>query len=155
MIKRAFVAAATSLGIASAQVDPDVEREALAAIDDMRAAFAESVAKGDGAEIMAMTHPDAMMVGPAGPVWDRVYGDGAAQGLPMAKGTKLEIQPKETVVMSPEWAFETGNTSMRYEPEPGVILEGGDTYMMLFRNDGSGWKLYREVASARRPMMPE
>ena len=54
--------------------------------------------------------------------------------------------------MSEEWGYEFGTAMTTYTPE-GADAERQlrDTYLLLFRNTGSGWKVFREVASSCPP----
>ena len=76
----------------------------------------------------------------------------AAKGAPFAPGATIAIKPIEVVALSREWAYEFGTSITTYTPEgAGTAQQLRDTYLVLFRNTGDGWKVYREVASAAPP----
>ena len=69
-----------------------------------------------------------------------------------ADGARIKIRPIELVALSSEWAYEFGTSTTTYTP-PGATepVKLRDTYLILLRNTGDGWKAYREVASASPP----
>ena len=88
------------------------------------------------------------MVRPGGPDWDAM----AASGAPFPPGAKIAITPIEVVALSEEWAYEFGTATTTYAPEgDDEERQLRDTYLLLFRNTGSGWKAFREVASSSPP----
>lgn len=121
----------------------------VAIIDTMRALYEEAVATGDLEAMGSILADGAVMVGPGGPAWDSLR---AASPYPWPPGATLDITPIETVVLSQEWAYEFGTSMATYRPEgadePRMLR---DTYLLLFRNTGGGWKVYREVASPDLP----
>lgn len=120
-----------------------------AAIDTLRSAYMEAVASGNYAGMGGMLAEGAVMVPPGGPQWDSMY---AESELPFPPGASINIEPIEVRVAGPEWAFEYGNATVTYTPkgtsEPRSMK---DTYVIIFRNTGDGWKVYREVASSNLP----
>lgn len=121
----------------------------IAAIDSLRSLYERSVASGDFSTMARMLAEGAVMVGPGGPKWDSLR---AASELPWPPGATLEIAPIETVVISPEWAYDFGTSRATYVPQgetERVTLH--DTFLLLLRNTGDGWKIYREVASPNLP----
>ena len=90
------------------------------------------------------------MVRPGGPDWDAMAE--AAAGAPFPPGAKIAITPIEVVSLGKEWAYEFGTAVTTYKLEGSdKIEELKDTYLILFRNTGNGWKAYREVASSAPP----
>lgn len=138
--------------------DEVVEEEAamdtsvvMAELDEMRNAYMAMVESGDYSAMQEMGHPDFMAVGPTGPEWDELRSYAPENG-PYPVGARLMISPMETIIINEEWAYEMGKSQMNYTPEgadEAMILH--DTYLMLFRNEGDGWKLYREVATSVLP----
>jgi len=134
---------------------PEIDREAiLAEIDALRDGFEEFVATLDMEMAAPMIAEGAMMVPPAGGGWSDMHAAAAEAGMPVpyAPGLTAEITPIETVVMSEEWVYDFGTSVFTWTPEGAdepVILE--DTYLILLRNQGDGWKVWREVASANLP----
>lgn len=125
------------------------EATVLATIEELRGGFLEFVATGDmsvGGPLMA---DGAMMVPPAGNGWSEMLA--SAEGAPFPAGSSIAMTPRETVVIDGEWAYEFGSSVFTWTPEGGEPEELRDTYLILFRNQGDGWKIWREVASANLP----
>jgi hypothetical protein len=58
----------------------------------------------------------------------------------------------EVVALSDEWAYEFGTSTTTYKPQGSSDADQlRDTYLILFRNTGDGWKAYREVACSNSP----
>ena len=120
-----------------------------AAIDTLRSAYEETVASGNFEKMGAMLAQGAVMVPPGGPQWDSLF---AASERPFPPGATIDITPIEVRVLSQEWAFEFGNSTVKYKPKGAEEARSlKDTYLVVFRNTGDGWKLYREVASSNLP----
>ena len=119
-------------------------------IDRLRSAYEAAVASGDPRSLMPLLAEGAVMVRPGAPDWNAMAV--AAAGAPFPPGARIKIRPIEIVPLSSEWAYEFGTSITIYTPsgasEP-VKLR--DTYLILLRNTGDGWKAYREVASASPP----
>lgn len=124
----------------------------MAAIDSLRSSFQNAVATGAYESLGGMMAEGAVMVRPGGPQWDSAF---ASSDLPFPPGATLDIVPIETRVLSDGWAYEFGNTTLRYSP-PGAAAPRSltDTYLILLRNTGDGWKIFREVASSNLPPSP-
>lgn len=122
---------------------------AKAAIDTLRNAYEEAVATGNFANLGAMLAEGAVMVRPGGPQWDSLF---AASELPFPPGATISITPIEVRVIDHEWAYEFGNSVVTYTPKGSTAPWSlKDTYLIVFRNAGDGWKAYREVASSNLP----
>ncbi len=120
-----------------------------AAIDTLRSAFEEAVATGNFANMGAMLAEGAVMVRPGGSQWDSLF---ASSELPFPPGAKIAIRPIEVRVLNQEWAYEFGNSTVTYTPKGAAAPASlTDTYLIIFRNAGDGWKVYREVASSNLP----
>ncbi len=119
-------------------------------IDQARAQFEAAVASGEPSALMALMHPDTVIVQPGSEDWKALRT--AAAGAPFPQGAAIEITPLETKVFNEEWAYDFGASRVTYpDPETGEEIELRDTYLLILRNTGSGWKPYREVASASPP----
>lgn len=125
---------------------PDVKAE----IDQLRAAYEAAVASGDSSAMASLLAEGAVMVHPGAPDWNAMAA--AAAGAPFPPGARIVIRPMEVVALSSEWAYEFGTSTTAYTP-PGSdeVVKLRDTYLILLRNTGDGWKAYREVASAAPP----
>jgi len=133
----------------SGQVSPVDTVAVRAAIDSLRSAYMEGVATGNYAAMGGMLAEGAVMVPPGGAQWDSMY---AESELPFPPGATINIVPSEVHVAGPEWAFEYGNSTVTYTPKGASEARSlKDTYVIIFRNTGDGWKVYREVASSNLP----
>jgi ketosteroid isomerase-like protein len=121
-----------------------------AAIDKLRADYEAAVASGSLDALLPLLSDAAVMVRPGGPDWDAMAS--SASGTPFPPGARIAIMPIEVVAMSEEWGYEFGTAITTYTPE-GADEERQlrDTYLLLFRNTGGGWKVFREVASSCAP----
>ena len=153
---RAFVTlvAVGSLGgcqrDASSQLGAAEQASVKAEIDALRSAYEAAVAAGNPAELTPLLADGAMMVRPGAPDWNAMAA--AAKGAPFPPGATIAIKPMEVVALSREWAYEFGTSITTYTPEGADTAQQlRDTYLVVFRNTGDGWKAYREVASAAAP----
>ena len=120
-----------------------------ATIDSLRDLYERGVATGDFERLATVLAEGAVMVGPGGPQWDSLR---AASPYPWPPGATIDITPIEVRVLSGEWAYEFGTSVTKYTPEGRTEMRTlRDTYLVLFRNTGDGWKVYREVASPDLP----
>ncbi len=119
----------------------------LASLDSLRSAYQQAVADGDWARLGTMVTEDAVLVSPGDPARDSVR---AASDAPFPPGATLEIEPWETRVLGPDWAYELGLGTLTWTPEgadePRTLR---DTYLVLIHRTDDGWKVHREVASSR------
>jgi ketosteroid isomerase-like protein len=130
---------------ASAQADT-IKAE----IDKLRSAYEAAVAAGDASAMSPLLEEGAVLVRPGAPEWEAMAA--AAPGLPFPPGAKIAISPIEVVELSKEWAYEFGTATTTYTPQGSqAAIQLHDTYLVLFRNTGKGWKAYREVASSGPP----
>ncbi|WP_428409621.1 YybH family protein [Hyphococcus sp.] len=119
-------------------------------IDQAREQFEAAVAGGDPAAFGALVHPDTVIVQPGSEDWKAMQA--AAGWAPFPQGATIDITPLETRVINEEWAYDFGASLVTYpDPETGEEIELRDTYLLILRNTGDGWKPYREVASASPP----
>ena len=121
-----------------------------AEIDQLRSEYEAAVAKGSTDAMAALLADGAVMVRPGGPDWDAMAA--VASGAPFPPGAKITITPIEVVTLSKEWAYEFGTAVTTYTPVGAdKAHQLRDTYLILLRNTGDGWKAYREVASSAPP----
>jgi ketosteroid isomerase-like protein len=121
-----------------------------AEIDKLRSKYETAVAAGDPSALTPLLADGAVMVRPGGPDWDAMAA--AAPGAPFPPGARIAIRPIEVVALSKEWAYEFGTATTTYTPQgANEARQLQDTYLLLFRNTGNGWKAYREVASSAPP----
>jgi ketosteroid isomerase-like protein len=131
----------------SAIPDPSAFRRE---IDKLRSAYEAAVAAGDFQAMGALLAEGAVMVRPGAPDWDAMAA--AAGAAPFPSGAKITITPLEVVPLSHEWGYEFGTAITTYTPEGAdEARQLRDTYLIVFRNTGDGWRAYREVASAAPP----
>ncbi len=120
------------------------------AIDSLRSAYEQGVAAGNFDQLGAMLAEGAIMVPPGGPQWDAMY---ASSKLPFPPGATIAIKPIEIRVLSDDWAYEFGNSTVTYKPAGADTTQTmQDTYIILFRKTPGGWKVFREVASSNLPV---
>ena len=121
-----------------------------AEIDRLRSAYEAAVSQADASAMSPLLADGAVMVRPGAPDWEAMAA--AASGMPFPAGAKIAISPIEVIELSNEWAYEFGTATTTYTPQgSGDAIQLHDTYLVLFRNTGNGWKAYREVASSRPP----
>jgi ketosteroid isomerase-like protein len=121
-----------------------------AAIDTLRAEYEAAVSSGVPDAVTPLLADGAMVVRPGGPDWDAMAA--SAAGAPFPRGASIAITPIEVVAMSEEWAYEFGTAITTYTPEGAEDKRQlRDTYLLLLRNTGNGWKAFREVASSTPP----
>lgn len=120
------------------------------AIDNLRAEYEAAVASGLPNAVTPLLADGAVMVRPGGPDWDAMIANAA--GAPFPVGARIAITPIEVIAMGEEWAYEFGTAITTYTPE-GAKEERQlrDTYLLLLRNTGNGWRAFREVASSSPP----
>lgn len=118
----------------------------LESVDSLRSAYEQAVADGDWGRLGTMVTDDAVMVSPGPAAWDSL----AALETPFPPGSTLEIDPWETRVLGPDWAYDMGTGTVTWTPdgadEPRTLH---DTYLVLLHRTDDGWKVHREVASSR------
>lgn len=121
-----------------------------AEIDKLRSAYETAVASGNPATMTPLLADGAVMVQPGAPDWNAMAA--AAKGAPFPPGATIAIKPMEVVALNREWAYELGTSITTYKPEGADTPQQlRDTYLVVFRNTGDGWRAYREVASAAPP----
>jgi ketosteroid isomerase-like protein len=155
-VSSALVAIGAVSNLAGCQHDATEQQAAAegstfrAEIDKLRAQYEAAVATGTPSAITPLLADGAVMVRPGGPDWDAMAA--AASGAPFPPGAKIAITPIDVVALSEEWAYEFGTAITTYTPEgEDEERQLRDTYLLLFRNTGSGWKAFREVASSSPP----
>jgi ketosteroid isomerase-like protein len=135
------------------QAKPLTSAEAAASkadIDRLRGEYEKAVAASDFEAMSALLAEGAVMIRPGSPDWDAMAA--AAGGAPFPRGATIDIKPIEVVVLNKEWAYEFGTSTTTYTPEGADgVQQLRDTYLILLRNTGDGWKGYREVASSTPP----
>ncbi|PQA85593.1 nuclear transport factor 2 family protein [Hyphococcus luteus] len=152
--KGLFLLGAAALLAACAEqpaTEPSVDHEAaIAEIDALRSGFERAVAEGDMAALGALVTPEAIMLQPGSADWKAMQA--LAAGAPFPPGAEIRITPFETKIVNATWAFERGASLVAYaDPASGDEIVLRDAYLLIFRNDGEGWRLHREVASASEP----
>lgn len=121
------------------------------ALDSVRSAFAEAFTAGEISSVSALLHPE-VIYSPAGapPIRgrDSVI---AYDQRNFPPGATLEIEPIDTRIIDDEWVFEIGTTTVSFTPEGAEEATSMEsTYLVVLRNTGDGWKLYREVAGSNQ-----
>lgn len=118
----------------------------IASIDNLRSSYQDAVNNGNMEALGALVTEDAKMVQPGTPEWDAMRE--AAMG-PFPAGATITITPMETQVLSRDWAYDMGSSTLTYTPEgSNEAITLRDTYLVLLKRTADGWKVHREVASA-------
>lgn len=121
---------------------------AMAEIDSLRVSYARAVAEDDWGALGGMVTGDAFIVNPGTAEWDSLLA--AAGDAPFPPGATLEIEPRETRILSGDWAYEIGTGTVTWTPEgadePRTVT---DSYLVILHRTADGWKVHREVGSAR------
>jgi ketosteroid isomerase-like protein len=132
------------------ELTPAEQASIRAEIDQLRSAYEDAVASGNLEAMKPLLAAGAVMVHPGAPDWNAMAT--AAKGAPFPPGATIAIEPIEVVALNHEWAYEFGTSITTYTPEGADAPQQlRDTYLIVFRNTGDGWKAYREVASAAPP----
>lgn len=102
---------------------------------------------GDVDRLSSLAEEGAVLVFPGGAAWDSLLAAGPGPFPPRA--TK-EITPQEVRVLSEDWAYELGTSTVTWTPE-GAEQERTIryTFLALPHRTLDGWKVHREVASSR------
>jgi hypothetical protein len=121
-----------------------------ASIDELRSAYEAAVPTGRIEPLLPLLAQGAVMVHPGAPGWQAMAAE--ASGAPFPTGARIAISPIEVVELNDEWGYEFGTSITTYTPRgSSEAVELRDTYLLLLRNTGDGWKAYREVASSSPP----
>ncbi|WP_300396731.1 DUF4440 domain-containing protein [Henriciella sp.] len=147
----AFTIAALVITTGCATPSPQLYEPAeTAEIDQLREDFMAAMAAQDFAALGALSHPEFEQTVPGGPAHLEMLA--AAGQAPFPPGYRLDITPKELVVIDEDWAYEYGTTIQSYLPEGAEArIEIPNTYLLILKKHEGEWKPYREVASALPP----
>ncbi len=118
----------------------------LTSLDSLRSNYQTAVNNGNFEQLSTLVTEDAKMVQPGASEWDAMRK--ASEG-PFPKGATIDIKPMETHVMSNDWVYELGSSTITYTPEnseDSITLR--DTYLVILKRTDDGWKVHREVASS-------
>ncbi|MFC3878717.1 YybH family protein [Algoriphagus namhaensis] len=117
-------------------------------IEQLRAAFQNTVKEKRYDDLRKFAAPDMISVGPGSEDWV------AYRKLREEHGNKfrydsIKMRPKETVIVSDSIAYDFGVSTMYYTDENGDVQELEDTFLMLLKRTKDGeWKMFREIASS-------
>lgn len=124
----------------------------MAAIDSVRSAFAEAYTAGEFSRVSPYIHSDVIYSPPGHPPIRGPDSVIAHDWRTIPPGATFELEPVDTRVVDGEWAFELGTSTVTF------TARGGDeetsmrsSYLVVLRNTGDGWQLYREVGGSDRP----
>lgn len=118
----------------------------LTSLDSLRNSYQSAVNDGNFEKLSTLVTEDAKMVQPGASEWNAMR---KASDGPFPRGATIDIKPMETYVMSNDWAYDMGSSTITYTPEgadDSITLK--DTYLVILKRTDDGWKVYREVASA-------
>lgn len=119
-------------------------------LNSLRSAYEQAVADGDWQRLGGMVTEDARIVNPGGEAWDAALAAAAEAGTPFPPGATLQIHSAEVGVLGPDWAYDMGTGVLTWTPEGADEARTvRDTYLVLLHRTADGWKVHREVGSAR------
>lgn len=119
----------------------------MAELDSLRSAFEEAFDAGDAATMAGHYTQNAIYAAAGGPP---VTGRSAIQSgmeadLP-PEGATISIEPTRTVVVSADWAWELGVSTVSFTPEGAdAPQEMSDSYLVVVRRTADGWRLAAEA----------
>lgn len=119
-----------------------------AAIDTLRQDYLEAYNAGDAAALATLYTEDAVFLPADAPPVDGRDSIRAHWERELAAGPALEVESHEVIPLSPSWASSGGLYRVTVTPEGAeepVTVRG--SYLLLFRNTGEGWKLFRHSAT--------
>lgn len=135
----------------AAAAAPDTAAVA-AILDTMRDVFEQDLADGKFEESVSLVHPHFMQSPPGHPP---IRGRDAAvayQNRHLPPELTARFEPIKMQVIDDEWAYELGTFRAAYVPQ-GADEERSvtQTYLIVYRNEGDGWKVYRKVYNSDSP----
>lgn len=123
-----------------------------AALDSMRTAFEEAVARGDFEAQAAFYTADAILSMPGTGVIQGRDSIRAALERTTPPGATLDIRPLEVRSLGSDWRYELGTGTFTFTPEGSDAEQRAtSTYLVLMKRTQDGWRLHREVLSANAP----
>lgn len=146
------------LGIAACQPQSQQQQaavdttEIMSALDSLRSAYEEAYAAGDFETLASVPHPNMIYSAPGHPPIRGRDSISAYEHKMRPPGATIEIEPIETHVLSADWVYEMGTSTIRFTPEGADSSRSMEaTYLAVFRKTPDGWKTYREAISANGP----
>lgn len=126
---------------------------ARAAIDSVRTVFEEAYTAGEIERVAPLLAPDVLVSAPGEPPIRGRDSVVAHEQRTWPEGATSTLTPIETRVLSDEWAYEIGTSAVTVTPEGAEEARTMEsTYLVILRNTGEGWRVYREVLSPDHPM---
>lgn len=123
----------------------DVEAE-LAAIEDLRSAFALILKEGRYEDMGKYVTSDVITVRPGDADWDEMFALGEERGrFPY---DSIIMQPSETILVNDSIAYDMGESWVYYTNEAGEQVELRDKFLAILKKQDGQWKLHREVSSS-------
>jgi uncharacterized protein (TIGR02246 family) len=148
-------------GVACQQERPQQAAEATAVdtaairaeIDSVRSGFEEAFNAGGFEAAAEFLHPDMLYSPPGSPPIRGRDSVIAYDRSAFPSGATIEIDPIETRVLSEEWVYDYGISTVSFTPE-GADMEQSveSTYLVIVRHTDDGWQVYRESLSSNSPM---
>lgn len=121
-------------------------------LDSVRSAYVEAYNAGDFKTTADVPHPNMIYSPPGRPPIRGRDSIVAYERASRPPGATIDLQPIETRVLSGEWVYEIGTSTIRYTPEGADSPRSMEaTYLAIFRKTPDGWKTYRESISANGP----
>lgn len=124
----------------------------LAAIDSVRGHYEEAFNAGDLERAASIVHPDMIYSPPGHPPIRGRDSVMAYERRSTPPEATIRIEPMETRVVSDEWVYEYGISTVTFTPEGADEEQSVETtYLVILRNTGDGWQTYRESLSSNGP----
>lgn len=121
----------------------------MATFDDLRSEFEEAFSAGEAATMASQFTQDAIYAQPgAPPVTGRSEIRSSLEEEGPPEGATVSIQPTRTQVISADWAYEMGVSTVSFTPEGAdQAQETSNTYLVVLHRTDDGWKLAAEALS--------
>ena len=121
-------------------------------LDSLRSAFEEAYSAGDFETVASVVHPNMVYSPPGRPPIQGRDSIVAYDQKMRPPGASIDIEPIEVRILTGEWAYEIGTSTIRYTPEGADAPRSMEaTYLVVLRKTPDGWKTYRESLSTNQP----
>lgn len=125
----------------------------LASLDSLRSGFEDAFNAGDYETAASFVHPEMIYSPPGHPPIRGRDSVIAYDRRAFPAGASIEIEPIDTRILSGEWAYDYGISTVTFTPEGADEAQSVETtYLVIVRKTDDGWKVYRESLSSNAPM---
>ncbi|WP_421873364.1 hypothetical protein [Marinoscillum sp.] len=124
------------------------KEKAIAQIDSLRDLYMRAVKEQNRSLLKGLASPEAVTMYPASSDWLQMK----REATKAFSYDSLQIVPLEIQIINNEWAYELGYSNCFFTPKDSSSARMiHDTYLLIFRNTGNGFQMYRELASGNMP----